>query len=135
MNDFKLPNKNGQEFTLTEEMFLEIQAATILLEENFTEFDGTPEQFLDKASKICPDPVYLNRNTDTVFLGNAVFIGIGNYGMQFVEKLLMSDAPKNAILALFNYTLSLIDMLNLTKADEAAQIADKVIEELGNTDK
>lgn len=132
MKDFKLPNKSGEEFSLTEEMFLEIQAATILLEENFTEFEGTPEQFLDKAKKLCPDPVYLNRNTDTVFLGNAVFVGIGNYGMQFVEKLLMSDAPKNAILALFNYTLSLIDMLNLSKMDEAAKIADKVVEELGN---
>lgn len=132
MKDFTLPNKNGEEFNLTEEMFLEIQAATILLEENFTEFEGTPEQFLDKAKKICPDPVYLNRTTDTVFLGNAVFIGIGNYGMQFVEKLLMSDAPKNAILALFNYTLSLIDMLNLSKMEEAAKIADKVVEELGN---
>lgn len=132
MQEYKLPNKNGQEFSITEEMFLEIQAATILLEENFTEFEGTPEQFLDRAKKICPDPVYLNRTTDTVFLGNAVFVGIGNYGMQFVEKILMSDAPKNAILAFFNYTLSLIDMLNLSKMDEAAKIADKVVEELGN---
>ena len=135
MEKYSLPNKSGKQFDLTEEMFLEIQAATILLEENFTEFEGTPEQFLDKAKKICPDPVYLARTTDTTFLGNAIFIGIGNYGMQFVEKLLISDAPKNAILALFNYTLSLIDMLNLEKADNVAEIADKIIDELKTNDK
>lgn len=132
MEQAKLPNKNGQEFTLTEEQFLEIQAATILLEETFTEFEGTPEQFLEKAKALCPNPTYLNRTEETTFLGNAVFIGIGNYGMQFVEKILMSEAPKNAILALFNYTLSLIDLLNVKEMDNAAEIADKVVQELGN---
>ena len=109
-----LINKNGTTFEVTEETYLEVSAATILLEESFTNYEGTPEEFLERAHTFVPTPTYLDRNTDTNFLGNAIFIGIGMYGQDFIRKILSTEAPENLIFSLFNYTLSVLDMLNAT---------------------
>lgn len=108
----ELENKNKEKFTLTEEQFIELQAATIMLEESFTEFSGTPEQFVDKANTLVPTPRRFNRTVESTTLGNAVFVGIGKYGIDFIEKLLLTETAKYQINALFDYTMNLIDVLN-----------------------
>lgn len=109
-----LNNKNGTEFNVTEEQFLEISAATVLLEESFDQFDGTPDEFLAKADMLLPNPTFLGRTTDTTLLGNSVFIGIGKYGRDFVKKMLVNDPERTELMvtSLFHYTLSLLDVLN-----------------------
>ena len=36
------------------------------------------------------------------------------YGQDFIRKILSTEAPENLIFSLFNYTLSVLDMLNAT---------------------
>lgn len=107
-----LTNMNGEEFNVTEERYLEVSAATILLEESFDQFNGTPEEFLERAHLLVPTPIYLNRTTETTFLGNAVFVGIGMYGQDFIRKMLSTEIPEDLVFSLFNYTLSIMDILN-----------------------
>lgn len=120
-----LTNKNNEDFTVTEEQFLEVSAATILLEESFDQFEGTPEQFLDKAELLIPSPTFLGRSTDTTLLGNSVFVGIGEYGRDFIKKMLLNDPERIELMitSLFHYTLSLIDILNAT--DNTDRISDQ----------
>ena len=113
----ELINKNGDKFDVSEERFLEVSAATILMEESFTDSDGTPEEFLERASLLCPTPTYLNRTTDTTFLGNAIFVGIGMYGQDFVKKMLENPVAADMVFALFNYTLSIMDIVNSIQND------------------
>ena len=113
----ELINKNGDKFDVSEERFLEVSAATILMEESFTDSDGTPEEFLERASLLCPTPTYLNRTTDTTFLGNAIFVGIGMYGQDFVKKMLENPVATDMVFALFNYTLSIMDIVNSIQND------------------
>lgn len=107
-----LTNKNGTEFKVEEDKYLEVSAATILLEESFNDYDGTPDEFLERAHLLVPTPTYLDRTTDTTFLGNSIFVGIGMYGHDFIKKILSLDVSEDLVFSLFNYTLSIIDILN-----------------------
>jgi hypothetical protein len=111
-----LTNVNGTEFEMTEEKYLEVSAATILLEESFDQFDGTPDEFLERAHLLVPTPTYLNRTVETTFLGNAIFVGIGMYGQDFIKKMLSTEIPEDLIFSLFNYTLSIMDILNVEES-------------------
>lgn len=113
----ELINKNGTKFDVSEEKFLEVSAATILMEESFTDSENTPDEFLERARLLIPTPTYLNRTTDTTFLGNAIFIGIGMYGQDFVKKMLENPIAADMVFALFNYTLSIMDIVNCMQND------------------
>lgn len=106
-----LENKNGVEFDLTEEEFLDVSAAGLLLEQSFTEFEGTPSDFVEMAKLQVPNPQFLDRTQESLLLGNSVFMGIGTYGKYFVDKMLKTEDPTSIIFSLFNYTLSLIDTI------------------------
>lgn len=109
----ELKNKNNEIFNVDEEKALEVSAATLLLEESFENYEGTPDEFLERAHTLVPTPTYLERNTDTTWLGNAIFIGIGTYGHEFIRKIKSTPVSEDLIFSLFNYTLSLLDILNV----------------------
>lgn len=108
----ELENKNGVKFNLTEEEFLDISAASILLEQSFTDFDGEPKDFLELAKLQVPQPMFLDRTQDSLLLGNSVFIGILTYGKAFIEKLLKVDDPTTVLFSYFNFSLQMIDSLS-----------------------
>lgn len=120
----ELKNKNGDVFTVTEDKALEVSAATLLLEESFENYDGTPDEFLERAHTLVPTPTFLDRNTDTTWLGNAVFIGIGTYGHELIRKIKNTPVSEDLIFSLFNYTLSLLDIVNIL-SEASAKPEDK----------
>lgn len=107
----ELENKSGK-YTLTEEEFIELQAATLMLEESFTDVDETPEDFIKRADLLVPTPTHFDRTVESTTLGNAVFVAIGKYGIDFIEKMLKSNTAKYQIHTLFDYTMNIIDVLN-----------------------
>ena len=108
----ELENKNGVKFNLTEEMFLDVSAASLFLEQSFTDFEGTPEDFIEMAKLQVPQPMFLDRTEESLLLGNSIFVGILTYGKDFVEKMLKVEDPTSVIFSLFNYFLQTIDVLS-----------------------
>lgn len=108
----ELENKNGVKFNLTEEEFLDISAASLLLEQSFVDFDGEPKDFIELAKLQVPQPMFLDRTEESLLLGNSVFIGICTYGKDFIDKLLKVNDPTSIVFSLFNYTLQMIDSLS-----------------------
>ena len=108
----ELENKNGVKFNLTEEMFLDVSAASLLLEQSFTDFEGTPEDFIEMAKLQVPQPMFLDRTEESLLLGNSIFVGILTYGKDFVEKMLKVEDPTSVVFSLFNYFLQTIDVLS-----------------------
>lgn len=114
----EIENKKGEKFELTEEKFIELQAATLMLSESFMDSEDTPESFINRADTLVPTPTRFNRTTESTTLGNAIFVGIGKYGIEFIDKLLSTETAKYSIHALFDYTMNLIDVLNMIGSNE-----------------
>lgn len=117
MESFELENKSGK-YTLNDEQFIELQAATLLSGENFTETDETPEDFIKRIDLSVPTPRKFNRTVESTTLGNAIFVAIGKYGIDFIEKMLLNETAKYQIHSLFDYTMQLIDVLNVSSQSE-----------------
>lgn len=108
----ELENKNGVKYTLTEEEFLDISAAGLMLEQSFTDFEGSPSDFIESAKLQVPQPMFLDRTEESLLLGNSIFIGILTYGKDFIEKMLDTEDPTSIVFSLFNYFLQTIDTLS-----------------------
>lgn len=124
----KLENKNGVEFDLTEEEFLDVSAAGLLLEQSFMEFEGTPQDFIEVAKLKVPEPQFLDRNQETLLLGNSIFIGILTYGKEFIDKMLKTEDSTTVVFSLFNYVLELIDSLTNSDKDSYNETESEVNE-------
>lgn len=107
----ELENKNGVKFNLTEEEFLDVSAAGLLLEQSFIDFEGEPKDFIELAKLQVPQPMFLDRTEESLLLGNSIFIGICTYGKDFIDKMLKVDDPTTVVFSLFNYSLQMIDSL------------------------
>ena len=114
----EIENKKGEKFSINEEKFIELQAATLMLGESFIDSEDTVDSFIERADTLVPTPRRFNRTTESTTLGNAVFMGIGKYGIDFIDKLLTTDTAKYSIHALFDYTMNLIDVLNIIGDNE-----------------
>lgn len=108
----ELENKNGVKYTLTEEEFLDISAAGLMLEQSFTDFEGSPSDFIESAKLQVPQPMFLDRTEESLLLGNSIFIGILTYGKDFIEKMLATEDSTSIVFSLFNYFLQTIDTLS-----------------------
>lgn len=118
MESFELENKSGK-YTLDDEKFIELQAATLLSEENFTDLDETPDDFIKRVDLSIPTPRKFDRTLESTTLGNAIFVAIGKYGIDFIDKMLSNETAKYQIHCLFDYAMQLIDILNASTNDKS----------------
>lgn len=118
MESFELENKSGK-YILDDEKFIELQAATLLLGENFTELDETPDDFIKRADLSVPTPRKFDRTLESTTLGNTIFVAIGKYGIDFIDKMLANETAKYQVHCLFDYAMQLIDVLNVAEKEES----------------
>lgn len=121
----ELENKKGEKFVIDEEKFIELQAATLMLGESFIDSEDTVDSFIERADTLVPTPKRFNRTTESTTLGNAIFVGIGKYGIDFIDKILLADTAKYSVHALFDYTMNLIDVLNMIGSTEPESETEK----------
>jgi len=121
-------NKNGDKFNLSEGDFIKLSAATILLEKTFTEYEGTVDKFFEEAEVFAGEKGWLPQDTDTLMIGNAVFVGILTYGKTFVDKMLSTDTAGDQVFCLFNYAMLIANELERVKLETADKQEDDVTE-------
>lgn len=126
----KLTNGDFQEFSVTRIILAEVMMAEIMLEELFSDFHGTPEEFIEKSLQGL-NKQYVVPTEEIKFLGAMVISAYSIYGVDFLRKI--AKQPENAIV---QYLAGIFESMNILvekeNKDEEKEI--EIIDNSSNLD-
>lgn len=93
-------NKLGQKEEVSQDQFNKILATEAILEVEFKDFEGTLEEYYNKAKDVIGEPQYPSVGPEGLVLGSALFTGLREYGAGFVTELLKKSDARDYILYL-----------------------------------